>query len=160
MNFIEKEIINNNKKPRYYTIYSPDILKTNKPINLFDFLNIVVPYLNNNQNKNNNIIYSWNTVPLFRKLQKFQDKIESQIIDYKKISDKTYLQLKEKSIENESIKLAVKIWYAIKIRWLLWQLFYNYKIVRKIMNHLFENNLHNNINLLQIEQVLTNISNS
>lgn len=149
MTFLEQEIIENAKKERFYTIHSPELIKTREPLNLSEFLNIVVLFLNNESESS--IIYSWNTIPQLRRLSKIQGKLESHSIDYKQA-------FKAKCMENESMKLAVKMWYSVKVRWLLWEVFHNYRIVRKIMEHLFGNNLVENINLSQIEQVLTNIA--
>lgn len=153
MSFLEQEIIENSKKERFYTIHNPESLKTKEPLKLADFLNIVVLFLNHDDQINNSIIYSWNYVPQLRILTKIQGQLQSNPINYKNA-------FKAKCIENESMKLSVKIWYSVKVRWLLWEIFYNYKIVRKIMEYLFEDNLVENISLNDVEQVLTNIANS
>lgn len=155
MSFLEKEIIINNsgKNNRMYTIYKPDIIKTKEPLSWSEFLSIIVPFLNKNNNKQ--IIYSFKTKPEFNRLYKNKyGQIESELIDYKQ-------HYYNKIRENETIKLSIRIWYALRIKGILWKIFYNYKIIKIIMIHLnFYEESYYNINFYDIENVLTNIANS
>jgi hypothetical protein len=158
MSFLEEEILAFNAgENRMYTIHSPKLLKTQEELNCHEFLNIVVEFLNNPISTNNNkIIYSWNNVPQLRKLYKNNNGIiKSEIISH---TNKIILMSKIK--ENETLKLCVKMWYSCKIKLIIWSIFRNYKIVRMIMTNLNLNDECNQINMYQIEEILTNIANS